>query len=437
VPDTAIPEWIPSQESLIEDEVEEVVHDCDHCGSEHGSEAEAASCCRYDCEFCGTEYRYEDSAHECCRVYCGSCGADHGDDSEGAYECCRYSCEVCGDWHDDMYGAEDCCASEGSSEDPPYLADIQHHQITVPVIEGRPARLCSLEQELASGAGVVAGLLYQQGVCQDNYVRSYHSSGSGEAGHIHVEEDGSLPNGGGEVVYDRFNLANERQSSTLSKIVGKIRQLRDEHKLVKTSFAAGIHVHISVKAEDGSSLSTRDCAALYELWCYAEDMLYSLSAAGWNRHRQPTDNYGGYCKAVPKFDGTATPAKVWRAMRADRYYGLNFQRLYNAVSRCSCGASTVGDWESCDCGAMNSATIEWRVFNASTLPRTLHAWLVMAHAMTAYCKLHELGTLPVNDYGSQSASEKREVLNHLLDVLPLTEGEKDLILDAANRSPGL
>jgi hypothetical protein len=86
---------------------------------------------------------------------------------------------------------------------------------------------------------------------------------------------------------------------------------------------------------------------------------------------------------------------------------------------------------------MNRATIEWRVFNASTLPRTIHAWIVMAQAITAYSKLHELGTLPVNPYGSQTASEKREVLNHLLDVLPLTEGEKALIGDAADRSPGL
>src|SRR4030095_454614 len=129
--------------------------------------------------------------------------------------------------------------------------------------------------------------------------------------------------------------------------------------------------HVSVRDVDGGSLSTRDVAALYEVWCYAEDMLYSLSAAGWNRHRQTPEREGsGYCKAVPKVQGAGTPTKGWRAMRGDRYFGLNFQRLYNAVSNCSCGAATVGDWESCDCGAMNRATIEWRVFNASTPPPT-------------------------------------------------------------------
>ena len=424
-----------TQGVLIEDEAEEV-HSCDHCGSEHRSEEDAVACCRYECEFCGAEHRYEDSAHDCCRQYCGSCGSDHGDDTEGAYECCRYSCPQCGDWHDGYYEAEECCSIGDGADDVPHLEPKEHHQITVPVIDGRPARLCSLEQELAAGANVVAGLLYAEGVDNgSNRVLGYHSNTG--VGTAHIEQDGSLPAEGGEVVYDRFNLSDDVQSRRLSRVVGKIRQLRDEHKLVKTSFAAGIHVHIGVKAEDGSSLSTRDVAALYEVYCYAEDMLYSLSAAGWNRHRQPSDDYSGYCKAVPKVDGEATPRKVWRAMRADRYYGLNFQRLYAAVSRCSCGASDMGDWESCDCGAMNAATIEWRVFNASTLPRTLHAWIVMAHAITAYAKQHSIGSLLPNEYGSQTASEKREVLNHLLDILPLTEGEKDLILDAANRSPGL
>jgi hypothetical protein len=377
------------------------------------------------CEDCQEQYQYT----------CSSCGSSHGDDEDAAYDCCRYQCDECGQFHDYEDDRDSCCRS--SNVEAPLLAPKEHHEITVPVIAHRPARLCSVEQELADGGAVVANLLYREGVSRDDHVRGYHSSHPSEAGMIHVEDDGSLPDAGGEVVYDRFNLSYPPQAQRFSRTVGQIRQLRDDHKLVKTSFAAGIHVHVSVKAQDGSSLSTRDVAALYEVWCYAEDMLYSLSAAGWNRHRQPSDNYGGYCKAVPKVDGDATPAKVWRAMRADRYYGLNFQRLYNAVSRCSCGASTVGDWESCDCGAMDAATIEWRVFNASTLPRTIHAWIVLAHAITAYSKLHELGTLIPNEYGSQTASEKREVLNHLLDILPLTEGEKDLILDAANRSPGL
>ena len=128
---------------------------------------------------------------------------------------------------------------------------------------------------------------------------------------------------------------------------------------------------------------------------------------------------------------------VWNLMRSDRYYGLNFQRLFQAVERCTCGAARMGDWQSCDCGAFDRGTIEWRVFNSSTLPRTIHAWLLMAHAMTAYAATHELGTLFPQPYGSSSREDKRETLENLLGLLPLTDGERDVIREAAGSLPGL
>ena len=409
---------MPDQATLdIEDVVEEEVFSCGHCGEEHRYQQDADECCCHYCSDCGTEYRYEDEAAECCSGhYCPECG-EHYSYEEDAMSCCSSDEE----YHGSM----------------PLLPEVDPYRVSIPAIEGRPARVCSLEQELASGGTMVAKLLYNIGVADDDRKMSYHYGGS-RRGRAHVEEDGSLPSEGGEVVYDRFNLADEGDSLRLSKALTKIRQLRDTPgRPVTTSYAAGIHVHVSARAEDGTTIGPRDMAALYELWSYAEDMLYSFSAAGWNRHRQPWDDFGGYCKPVPKVEGTAGATKVWRVMRSDRYFGLNFQRLYNAVSRCSCGAATMGDWEACDCGAFDGATVEWRVFNSSTLPRTIHAWLLMAHAMTAYAARHELGTLPVNAYGSTSREEKREVLNHLLDILPLTEGEKDTILEAADRSPGL
>ena len=153
-------------------------------------------------------------------------------------------------------------------------------------------------------------------------------------GTVHVEEDGSLPHDGGEVVFDRFHLSESPDSERMSTVLTKIRQLRDSGsgsaRPVRTGFAAGIHVHVAAKAVTGECMTPESVAALYELWCYAEDMLYSFSAAGWNRHRQPADHYGGYCKPVPKSENEASPREVWRLMRSDRYYGLNFQRLFSA-----------------------------------------------------------------------------------------------------------
>jgi hypothetical protein len=409
----------------------------------------------YACPECGEGHEYLSDAEECCAVYCDSCGNRH-ESSDSLYynenfggslcEDCdsenRFYCGDCGSEHSSDEEAYDCCSNEQEYHgEMPYLAPVDDpYRVEIPEIAGRPARVCSLEQELASGGTMVARLLYDIGIADESHKVDYHYGGS-RRGRAHVEEDGSLPDAGGEVVYDRFNLANRLDAEVVSLALTKIRQLRDTPgRPVTTSYSAGIHVHISARAEDGTTMGPRDMAALYELWSYAEDMLYSFSAAGWGRHRQaPDDGYGssGYCKPLPKVEGVAGATKVWRVMRSDRYFGLNFQRLYSAVSRCSCGAATMGDWEACDCGAFDGATVEWRVFNSSTLPRTIHAWLLFAHAMTAYAAQHELGTLPVNEYGSTSREEKWEVLEHLLSILPLTDGERDVIREAADRSPGL
>jgi len=430
-------------EQLDLEEVEQVeVFTCPRCGAEHSSEDAADECCPvFTCDFCEAEYSDEDEAYDCCRHYCGECGTEYRDEEE-ALDCCRYHCPECGSSYDYEEQAMDCCGSYGRYNGQiPLLPDVDPYRVTVPSLPGRPARLCSIEQELASGGSLVARLLYEIGASPYGEIQGYHS-GAGGRGTAHVESDGSLPSGGGEVVYDRFDLSETRDVDQLSLCLTKIRQLRDlPERPVGTSYAAGIHVHIAARAVDGSTLTPRDVTALYELWSYAEDMLYALSAAGWQRHRQPRTSdepySSGYCKAVPKVEGKATPTKVWNVMRRDRYFGLNFQSLFNSIGRCSCGAATMGDWESCECGAFDKATVEWRVFNSSTLPRTIHAWTVLAHAMTAYAVNHELGSLPVNAYGSQDASKKRQVLNHLLDVLPLTDGERELIEDAADRSPGL
>ena len=427
--------------------------ECDNCGAEspelfHNDRYGGSLCepCDADyqpfpCSTCGTEWLDEDEAYDCCRHYCPSCGGQH-DYEDQAQECCWHSCPECGqrwEYEEDAYG---CCPSDsfnGSLPSLPVIGDL--YEVTVPDLDGRPARLCSLEQELVAGGSMVARLLYEEGVTRYDSIQHYHSSASqSRPGEVHVEEDGSLPGGGGEVVYDRFNLSNPAHVRVMSRILARIRQLRDSgsgsDRPVKTGFAAGIHVHVAAKAVNGETMTPESVAALYELWCYAEDALYAFSAAGWNRHRQPND-HGGYCKPVPKGLAAATPREVWRLMRSDRYYGLNFQRLFNAVGSCSCGAATMGDWASCDCGAFDKATVEWRVFNSSTRPQTIHAWIVMAHAMTAHAARHPLHTLTANPMGSQTAEQKREVLEHLLQILPLSEAERELIRDTADRSPGL
>lgn len=401
---------------VIEEEEEEVFP-CPDCGSEWNHEDEANECCEaaYSCDHCGSGYRYQYEADDCCPTYeCQSCWTVH-----------RYEDE-----------ADSCC--QPSADSLPDLPVIAPYDMVVPTMSNRPARLCSLEQELSHGGATVASMLYEHGLSRYSDIHGYHASSS-RAGEIHVESDSSLPYGGGEVVYDRFDLSDPEDADRIGTALTKIRQLRDSRstdRLVRTGFDAGIHVHVSCKDTDGRCLTPTQMAALHEVWSHYEDLLYSLSASGWNRHRQPRGG-GGFCKAVPKVVGSTTPAKVYRAMRSDRYFGLNFQRLFSASTNCSCGAGNVGDWNDCNCGAMDRATVEFRVFNTSTLPRTIKAFMLISLAMVAYATTHEIGTLAVNEYGSATVAEKRHLLEDLLERLPLLEEEVELIREVASRAPGL
>jgi hypothetical protein len=202
---------------------------------------------------------------------------------------------------------------------------------------------------------------------------------------------------------------------------------------------AGTHIHISARAENGTMIGPRQMAALHEIFCYAEDFLYSLAAAGWDEHRASPDAHGGYCKPVPKLPSgeKATGWRVHGLMSRDRYFGLNFQRLLGAATNCSCGAARFGEWEACECGAFDSATVEWRLFNASTKPETLHAWLLLAHSLTALSMTHEVGTLTANPYGASDAEARRAVQSWIERTAPLTDDEVHVIRQAARRSPGL
>ena len=116
---------------------------------------------------------------------------------------------------------------------------------------------------------------------------------------------------------------------------------------------------------------------------------------------------------MPKLNN-ASALQVNRVMSRDRYFGLNFGRLLQAANRCSCGAATFGCWDECECGVFDSATVEWRVFNASTKPETIHAWLLLSAAMTAHAMVHPIGTLPIHAYGTGTAETRWDALHYLV-----------------------
>lgn len=404
-----------------------------------------------DCELCGRLVEYGSLFHndqlglavcESCDLdnptlyECQHCGAEHEDpyDAEGC--CPQYDCPECGSSYYDEDEANDCCRTYGRSY--PALEDLQEvYQMAVPAIDGRPARLCSIEQEVTRGGQEAAQMLYDHGFAVDSEIHAH--SWAPNAGMVGVCSDGSLPSEGGEIIYSRFLLSEQSHVNMMSTAAARMRQLAREADVVRVGKAAGIHIHISATAEDGTRISPTGMAALHEIFCYAEDFLYSVAAAGWDAHRASPYSDGGYCKPIPKL-GSGEKGSAFRVnalMSRDRYFGLNFQRLLAAATTCSCGAARFGEWENCECGAFDRATVEWRLFNASTKPETLHAWLLLAHALTAMANSHVVGTLPANGYGSSSQEERLAVQTWIEQNAPLTDDEVQVIRKAARRSPGL
>jgi hypothetical protein len=338
--------------------------------------------------------------------------------------------------HHDEDDAVYCCRSVGTSY--PRLADLPRpYQVSVPEIEGRPGRVCSIEQEINDGGSEATQMLYDFGFADAREQASYSSQG--RPGRVSVKSDASLSGeDSAEIVYSRFRLWEPASTADLSAAFGRMRQLAREANVVRVNKSAGTHIHISATAENGLRLGPVQMAALHEIFAYCEDFLYSLAAAGWDAHRA-TPGGGGYCKPIPKLSEgqKATGFRVQALMRGDRYFGLNFQRLLDAAGNCSCGAARFGEWQECECGSFDSATVEWRLFNASTKPETLHAWLILSHALTAMAFSHTVGSLPANGYGTQDTEGRKAVQTWIEQNAPLTDDEVQVIRSAAAKAPGL
>jgi hypothetical protein len=172
-------------------------------------------------------------------------------------------------------------------------------------------------------------------------------------------------------------------------------------------------------------------AALYEIFTFAEDVLFRLAAAGWHSHRGVR-----YTQLMPKDPGMNAGKLAKNASRG-RHFSLNFQRILDAARSCSCGACATGDWQECECGCLQRGTIEWRIFNATTKPETLHGWLILAHALTAKSFDYTLGELKPNEYLRTPSDRHAWILGWILSECPMTRDEQLTVLALAKRSPDL
>lgn len=404
---------------------EETIYTCSACQAEHGYEYEAHDCCTYFCPWCGTPYTSEDDAEECC----------------------SHTCEYCENHWGTAEEAENCCQAERIRQElfsPEYPFEIDNtpveHSIALPDVEGlRVARYTSVEQELTSGGAKAARLLYRIGISQYDGILGY--SQDGQIGQAIVKSDGSLPEGGGEAVYSRFNLSAPQDSERLSRAIACIQEL-EAQGAVETGERAGVHVHVgATDLNRGNVFGPAQMAALWEIFSFGEDVIYRLGAAGHTEHRGTE-----YTRILPKLNRRSpgmeqaeliSAGKISKTIQSNRYFSVNFRRLLDAAARCSCGACMVGDWAECECGTLERGTIEWRVFNATTDPKILHSWIALAHGVTAAAFTHELGTLQPYEYNTISSNMHPWIFGWLLWNCPFEDSERQLLFDTARISPGL
>lgn len=394
----------------------EQTYTCRYCLAMYPTEEERDECCRFECEQCGSEHRYENEASECCDHRCSECG-EQWDTEEGALGCCRRGGDP---WY-------------------PRVPELTPYSLQIDPIPSREPRLISIEQELTGGGAAVAAMLYDAGLSDHSGIESYSYQPS-TAG-IAVCEDGSLPSDGGEVKYSRFLLSERSYADKLSRALGNVRWLHKDAGVVKVGSSAGIHIHAAAKDRNGKVLGPAQMAALHELFSFGEDMIYGLAAAGWSSGHRYTGNGNDYAKPIPKLSTRQkNPWHVARIM-GSKYYGINFERLLETVNSCRCGSVRFGAWSECECGAFDSATCEWRVFNTSTMPETIHAWLLLVLGVTARAEYHQLNTLPNQEFSPISAmglsrkKGRQETLDWFLKSCPFSADEKDVIRAAADRSP--
>lgn len=418
----------------------EITHDdgsisypCSNCGFHHTALSQAVSCCHFTCAECGAGYRYETEALACHGHSCQYCGTYYATMDE-AEECHSdmHPCPNCGSWYDEPERAERCCnpyhdityPEEVLNQQPEYVLYVQD-------LPDRPGRPSSIEQELSSGQRTVAKMLGDMGVSPFYDIRSYGTDPGQRQ--ICVKEDSSLPDDGGEVLYSRWRLWRAAEAKTLSKAVGAIRRLKDE-SLVSTTTEAGTHIHIGAIDHTARKIfGPAQVAALWEIFSFCEEVLFHLAAVGWKAHRGTSHTRPLFKLNKPKAGQIARR----QAGHDNRYFSINYQRLFQAAQSCTCGACPTGDWEDCECDTLSKGTIEWRIFNASTKPETLHAWLLLAHALVAKAFDHELGTLEPNGWEGTDKAWHPWIFGWILNECPFTDAERQILIDCARRSETL
>jgi hypothetical protein len=254
-------------------------------------------------------------------------------------------------------------------------------------------------------------------------------------GNTDVKDDGSLSDDGVEIVYSRLNLYDDRVAAQFSEQIAAVRKLRNDRE-IRTGSLAGTHIHVSAHDLGGKRVTPRALASVYGAFCHCEGAIYRIAAAGWARHRREEASTD-YASILRK-KADLKPKDVFQLQNpSERYYGVNYSRIMTAVNYCSCGAVKCGDWQDCTCDYWEQATWEWRVFNSSTRPQTLHAWILLATGLTDWALKHDCSRLPIHGYDVNGSRDSLQAQVDFILGFNYTDAEREVIKGVIGMSPGL
>jgi hypothetical protein len=313
------------------------------------------------------------------------------------------------------------------SEDVEVYSEDAPPRMTLPELEGRRARMVSVEQEVIRGGRWCAATLYDAGLASPE--RHGYSTQSSNY-FAFVKSDGSVDS---EVVYGRMRLDDHAVSAKFQQGLEIVRSGIAEGN-VALSERCGLHIHVDIH-----KWTMRQLTSLYHLWNYLEQPIFRIASAHWKGgHRSLMGN--NYSPEMIK--GHNSNHGIGSALRSVRG-ALNLQNFMESRHNCGCGSTTFGVWDECTCDPfdLGKTTAEFRVFNTTANLKKMHAYTALCLALVGYAETHSCtpedfptfswnsgrGDVDKIQNAAQFSEEMMNRLHFIMTDLPFTDEEREEI----------
>jgi hypothetical protein len=192
---------------------------------------------------------------------------------------------------------------------------------------------------------------------------------------------------GGELVLPLFNPSDPRDAARLGEVF-QVMNTMEQDRLISTPANCGGHMHI-----DAHRFGMHDVWRLMLAFGRFENVIYRFAGAGCPYgHRSSVAGHSvangnlGYANKVAKGPFGNDEYLRTSVYAMERMSGLNMTLYTAGQRRCRCAAYMQHmDTKTCTCD-LGKMTIEWRVFNSSTNPRILHAWMAFMQSMHSWAE---------------------------------------------------